>query len=433
MKNNYKITDFPEGLKILFTDGEEWIVVKKGMRGSGSWRKSDEITIKPFNKLAKDKNVSLPIDVTLEFLNSNIKEINESEVNESNRIDVVVNKYLAINAEIESAIDNDSNYKYLRTGLTKLLHDCIPTKLLRNKSMTYEAMIRMLSSSEVNKLNADLDSFISEQGLRVNESNRIEVGTFVRYKKDKDFTGGKVKSIKGGNAEIHNWDGSTTELPLKDLEYVKSWNESEVNEGRSQIKRKYGEYGAIRVNSEAPVRNSILEFVGKRFVTRTELDSHLTQLTEDRGKAIDQNAWFKRNERYFESFTNRGQEVWTLSKYGKRVLENIIKSKQEKTMIKESIGLFKFTTVNEAIDVKYWTDYNDEAERTFAAEEFAEKSKDFDGTFEEAVDDWNNENDFENRIKGAQIKKIEKLAKEFFKKTGWISINIVQAMIMQES
>ena len=90
--------------------------------------------------------------------------------------------------------------------------------------------------------------------------------------------------------------------------------------------------------------------------------------------------------------------------------------------------------VNESIDVKYWADYNDEAGRTFAAKEFAEKSKDFDETFEEAVDDWNNEaEDDENRIKGAQIKKIEKMAQEFFKKAGWISINVVQAMIMQES
>ena len=103
-------------------------------------------------------------------------------------------------------------------------------------------------------------------------------------------------------------------------------------------------------------------------------------------------------------------------------------------MIKESIGLFKFNLVNEAIDVKYWADYNDEAGRTFAAKEFAEKSKDFDETFEEAVDDWNDEADgAENQIKGAQIKKVEKLAKEFFKKAGWISINVVQAMIMQES
>ena len=54
---------------------------------------------------------------------------------------------------------------------------------------------------------------------------KIAVGAFVRYKKDKDeFTGGKVFSINGGKAEIHNWDGSTIELPISDLEYVKSWN-----------------------------------------------------------------------------------------------------------------------------------------------------------------------------------------------------------------
>jgi hypothetical protein len=519
-KNKFKITDFPEGSKILFNDSEEWIVVKKGMRGSGSWRNSDEITIKPFNKLAKDKNVSLPIDVNLEFLNANVKEINESEIN---------------------------------------------------------------------------------------ESNNIEVGTFVRYKKDKDFTGGKVKSIKGGKAEIHNWDGSTSELPLKDLEYVKSWNESEVNEamsfdeikdkfvenpygiganvvefiegkngnssmlifkhdekhrrdqiesrlktlgispkkmskstadraykyryelilhenvleetnevneGRSQIKRKYGEHGAIRVNSEAPVRNSILEFVGKRFVTRAELDSHLTQLSEDRGKSFNHTTWFKNNERYFESFSNRGSEVWTLSKYGKRVLENIIKSKQEKTMIKESIGLFKFDTINEAIDhkksatneakspifsfnynteeddvdyiqgllkdarvdaiaqpglesdemvikaknevelrkakkaiqangfeiheaidVKYWADYNDDTSGQGKKED-AEKSNKFNKDFfNKAMNSWNSEAESGSSLRAfsSEYSKIYKMAEEFFKKAGWISVNVIHAMIMQES
>ena len=105
--------------------------------------------------------------------------------------------------------------------------------------------------------------------------------------------------------------------------------------------------------------------------------------------------------------------------------------REDGKMIKYSPSELKLM---ESIDIKYWTDYNDEGGRTFAAKEFAEKSKDFDGTFDEAVDDWNNEaEDDENRIKGAQIKKIEKLAKEFFKKAGWISINVVQAMIMQES
>jgi hypothetical protein len=68
--------------------------------------------------------------------------------------------------------------------------------------------------------------FLQKELESLNESSQIKVGTFVRYKKDKDFTGGKVISINGGNVEIHNWDGSTIELPIKDLEYVKSWNES---------------------------------------------------------------------------------------------------------------------------------------------------------------------------------------------------------------
>jgi hypothetical protein len=75
-------------------------------------------------------------------------------------------------------------------------------------------------------LNGSIRDLGIHESEEVNEAEKIEVGTFVRYKKDKDFTGGKILSIKGSNAEIHNWDGSTTELPLKDLEYVKSWNES---------------------------------------------------------------------------------------------------------------------------------------------------------------------------------------------------------------
>jgi hypothetical protein len=81
------------------------------------------------------------------------------------------------------------------------------------------------------------EEFLNESG--VNEANDIKVGIFVRYKKDKDFTGGKVISIKGDTVEIHNWDGSTIELPLKDLEYVKSWNESGINE--ADMSRQYDE------------------------------------------------------------------------------------------------------------------------------------------------------------------------------------------------
>jgi hypothetical protein len=111
---------------------------------------------------------------------------------------------------------------------------------------------------------------------------------------------------------------------------------------RTQIKRKYGEYANIRVNEKAPVRNKVVQFVGKRFVTEEEMKQFLTKLTEERGKDLDANKWFGRNGRYFEKFENRGQKVLTLSKYGKRVLEMIRKS-ESKTNLNESsnIGLFK--------------------------------------------------------------------------------------------
>jgi len=89
--------------------------------------------------------------------------------------------------------------------------------------------------------------------------------------------------------------------------------------------------------------------------------------------------------------------------------------------------------INESIDVKYWEDYNTDTSGQ-GKKEHEEKSTDFEDTFEDAVVYWNQEADgAENRIKGAQIQKIKKLAQEFFKKAGWISSNVIQAMIAQES
>jgi len=90
-------------------------------------------------------------------------------------------------------------------------------------------------------------------------------------------------------------------------------------------------------------------------------------------------------------------------------------------------------SINEKMDTKYWIGYHDQG-MSYAADEFKIKSKDFEDTFDEAVSDWNAEADGpENRIKGASLKKIEKMAMEFFKIEKWISVNVIQAMIMQES
>ena len=99
-------------------------------------------------------------------------------------------------------------------------------------------------------------------------------------------------------------------------------------------------------------------------------------------------------------------------------------------MLTSSLGE---SVTNEAIDTKYWADYNADTSGQ-GNKEFAEKSKDFEDTFSLAVSEWNAEADgAENRIKGSQIDKVKKLAQEFFKKEGYISVNIAQAMIAQES
>ncbi len=89
--------------------------------------------------------------------------------------------------------------------------------------------------------------------------------------------------------------------------------------------------------------------------------------------------------------------------------------------------------LKESIDTKYWSDYNTDTSGQ-GKKEFANKSKDFEKTFSQAVSEWNDEADSdENKIKGSQVSKIKKLAQEFFKKEGWISVNVAHAMIAQES
>lgn len=88
--------------------------------------------------------------------------------------------------------------------------------------------------------------------------------------------------------------------------------------------------------------------------------------------------------------------------------------------------------INESIDVKYWADYNTDTSGQ-ADPSHATKYKVFDIAFEEAVETWNAEADGkENQISNKEADKIERLAKEFFKKAGWISINVIHAMIAQE-
>ena len=101
----------------------------------------------------------------------------------------------------------------------------------------------------------------------------------------------------------------------------------------------------------------------------------------------------------------------------------------------KSFSEFINESLNEkAMDTKYWMDYNTDTSGGQVEKEHMIMSKDFDDTFSLAISDWNDESEHnDNRIKGREIKKIEKLAMEFFKKEKQISVAIIHAMIFQEA
>ncbi len=85
------------------------------------------------------------------------------------------------------------------------------------------------------------------------------------------------------------------------------------------------------------------------------------------------------------------------------------------------------------IDTKYWADYNVDTSIQSSDEKFSEKSTDLESTFSLAVLEWNSEAEDDNIIEHTQIQNVKKLANEFFKEEKWISINVIHAMICQES
>jgi hypothetical protein len=119
--------------------------------------------------------------------------------------------------------------------------------------------------------------------------------------------------------------------------------------------------------------------------------------------------------------------------YDKIKLINIYNGLKSSDQQKAKKQYGEYFGVSEVIDTEYWATYNTDTTIN-VNKKFAEKSNNFDKTFKEAVANWNSEaEDDENKLPPAQAPKIKKLANEYFKKEGWISINIIQAMISQET
>jgi hypothetical protein len=91
--------------------------------------------------------------------------------------------------------------------------------------------------------------------------------------------------------------------------------------------------------------------------------------------------------------------------------------------------------LQESVDVDYWADYNTDTSGR-GKKEHAEKSTKFNKDFfNKAMNSWNSEADSGSGLRAfsSEYSKIYKMAEEFFKKAGYISTNIIHAMIMQES
>ena len=127
-----------------------------------------------------------------------------------------------------------------------------------------------------------------------------------------------------------------------------------LNEGRHQVKRRYGAHGRIRVNENgAKVRETILKYIGKNYVTEEDLHNHLIRLEEDRGGVkVNKAKWFARNQKLFSTFEKRGNRYYSLSKYGMRVLElmnnKVVKKTLNESNFKNMPSLSEWISINEA-------------------------------------------------------------------------------------
>ena len=127
-----------------------------------------------------------------------------------------------------------------------------------------------------------------------------------------------------------------------------------LNEGRHQVKRRYGAHGRIRVNENgAKVRETIIKYIGKNYVTEEDLHNHLIRLEEDRGGVkVNKAKWFARNQKLFSTFEKRGNRYYSLSKYGMRVLELLNNKTVKKTLnesnFKNMPSLSEWISINEA-------------------------------------------------------------------------------------
>lgn len=112
------------------------------------------------------------------------------------------------------------------------------------------------------------------------------------------------------------------------MDFVKSFNDYMLTEGKVVYKRKYTDaYPAKAVSDVAPVREKILSFVREKgSVTHTEIMEFVRLMNEETGGHTSRK-WLNKNSHYFKIAEKNGTKTYTLSPIGKRVHESIMKQK----------------------------------------------------------------------------------------------------------
>lgn len=285
----------------------------------------------------------------------------------------------------------------------------------------------------------ELMEYIKHTKFKINESKTITITEGVEEQIKKEVIS-KLSDFFGcapGNLSKFNFDGKDN---IKEL--TKALR-STSDEGTAQ----YYRIAIIMAKRDLGIHESVeSEEVneGKKEDLAVQLDAIFTQI---KGMNLDKNAEFLFTKTgiafgfldmlskpgAIKNLQDKSPESKKRIKDAHAALDAAKSTEEIKSILVNLVDTISESVVNEKLDTKYWIGYHDQGD-TFAAKEFGIKSKDFKDAFDEAVEDWNNEADgAENQIKGTSLKKIEKMAMEFFKIEKWISVNVIQAMIMQES
>jgi len=112
------------------------------------------------------------------------------------------------------------------------------------------------------------------------------------------------------------------------MNFVKSFDDYMLTEGRVVFKRKYTDaYPAKVVSDSAPVREKILSFVKEKgSVSYSEIMEFVRLMNEETGGNTSRK-WLNKNSHYFKIAEKNGVKTYSLSPVGKRVHESIMKQK----------------------------------------------------------------------------------------------------------